>query len=148
MAQAETIKFGEFLFKVEDPDAPNVFFAPCGITSRSLDFTKATNETNVPDCDNDDLASWLERDVVSLSSAISGTGVLDRNAHATWRKWAFATDSWRCRIETAGSLANGGGYYQGYYHLTKFSPKADRGQRVTMDVSLDSDGQVAWVDAA
>jgi hypothetical protein len=47
--------------------SPEVFASPCGLNSRSFNRTAATNETNVPDCDDPDAASWLERDVVSLS---------------------------------------------------------------------------------
>jgi hypothetical protein len=81
------------LIEVGDGNSPEVFTAPCGLTSKSFNGQAATNDTNVPDCDDPDAASWFERDVVSLSRDITGSGVLAGEFFDTWNDWFEGGDS-------------------------------------------------------
>ncbi|WP_204279469.1 phage tail tube protein, partial [Enterobacter asburiae] len=63
------------------------FSAPCGLNSRGFNRTAATNDTNNPDCTDPDAASWLERDVVSLSGSLSGAGVVADEDYDVWETW-------------------------------------------------------------
>ncbi|GEC52260.1 putative secreted protein [Bradyrhizobium japonicum] len=136
MTQASTIKFGSFLVELGDGVTPTEgFSAPCGLNSRSFNRTAATNDTNVPDCDDPDAPSWLERDTVSLSAAIAGAGVVADEDFDVWNSWfeSGATKNVRIRLKNRTWI--------GPYKCTKLNVTGQRGSRVTFDVSLDSDGE-------
>ncbi|MBR0695948.1 phage tail tube protein [Bradyrhizobium lablabi] len=135
MSKASTLRFSQFLVEIGDGATPEVFMAPCGLNSRSFNRTAATNETNVPDCDDPDAPSWLERDVVSLSSSIAGAGVVADEDFDKWNAWfeAASTRNIRIKLGTRGWI--------GPFKCTKLNVTGNRGSRVTFDVSLDSDGE-------
>jgi predicted secreted protein len=135
MTQASTLKFSQFLIQLGNGADPEVFASPCGLNSRGFSRTAATNDTNVPDCDDPDAASWLERDTVSLSASLSGAGVVADEDFDVWNDW----------FETGGSqnikITLGTRVWIGSYKCTKLNITGNRGSRVTFDVSLDSDGK-------
>ncbi len=94
MTQATTLKFSQFLIQLGNGAVPEVFAAPCGLNSRGFSRTAATNDTNVPDCDNPDAPSWLDRDVVSLAAALSGSGVVADEDYDVWNTWWES--GWSC----------------------------------------------------
>jgi hypothetical protein len=136
MAQASTLKFGQFLVELETAVA-GTYAAPCGLNSRSFKRTAATNETNVPDCDDPDAPSWLERDVVSLSSSITGAGVVADEDFDTWDSWATDGSTKNVRIRLGTRI------WIGPYKCTNLDITGDRGSRVTFEVTMDSDGETA-----
>jgi predicted secreted protein len=137
MTQAQTLKFSQFLVLVGDGANPETFKAPCGLNSRSFNRTAATNDTNVPDCDNPDAPSWLERDVVSLSSSISGAGVVADEDFDVWNTWFEAGTTKNVKITLGARI------WIGPYKCTKLNVTGNRGSRTTFDVTLDSDGETA-----
>jgi predicted secreted protein len=147
MAQATTLPFSAFKVLLET-DVAGTFAAPCGLTERSVTFSKETNDTTSIDCDDEDAPSWVDRDVVSLSASISGEGVMARESLELWRDAFTTTDTVNARVEVGGTAAQGGGYWAGKFHLTSFEPGATRGERVSVSVEMASSGPVTWVDAA
>ncbi|MFK4622569.1 phage tail tube protein [Bradyrhizobium diazoefficiens] len=137
MTQASTLKFSQFLIKLGNGAAPEVFSAPCGLNSRGFSRTAATNDTNVPDCDNPDAPSWLERDVVSLSGQMTGSGVVADEDFDIWNSWFESGVSKTVHV-TLGTRT-----WQGKAILSKLDITAQRGQRVTFSATLDSDGEIA-----
>lgn len=135
MTQATTLRFSQFLVQLGNGASPEVFASPCGLNSRSFNRSAATNDTNVPDCDDADAASWLERDIVSLSAAISGAGVVADEDFDVWNTWFESGASKNCKI-TLGTRV-----WIGPYKLTKLNVTGNRGSRTTFDASLDSDGE-------
>src|SRR5262245_16708229 len=129
MAQAETLRFSQFLVQIGNGANPEVFASPCGLNSRSFNRTAATNDTNVPDCDNPDDPSWLERDIVSLSAQISGAGVVADEDFDTWNDW-FESGATRNVKITLGTRV-----WIGAYKLTKLNMTGQRGSRVTFDAT-------------
>src|SRR5688572_17783778 len=75
MAKAETLRASALLLRIGDGASPEVFSAPCGFTSKEFRMGAAVNDTNVPDCDDEDAASWLERDTVSKDWGFTASGV-------------------------------------------------------------------------
>ena len=102
MAQASTLRFGEFLIELGDGADPETFTAPCGLSSREFNRTAATNDTNVPDCDDPDAPSWLERDTTSLSASLSGAGVVAAEDFATWDTWWQSGETKNVKISLNG----------------------------------------------
>jgi predicted secreted protein len=135
MTQATTLKFSGFVVSIGDGATPETFAAPCGLNTRSFNRTAATNDTNVPDCDDPDAPSWLERDVVSLSASIAGAGVVADEDYDVWDAWFLAATTKNVKI-TLGTRT-----WIGPYKITKLNNAANRGTRVTFDVTLDSDGE-------
>mgnify|MGYP001000705767 CR=1 FL=1 len=144
MAAPTTYSFKKLIIMLGDGGTPEVFAAPCVLTSRGVNFTKETNDVTVPDCDDPDLPSWTERDVASQAVSISGSGILAAEAHATWRTAYLNTDSINVRVKIDDTLANGGGYYYGKFHLTQFNITGELGNKLQVEISLESDGVVAW----
>lgn len=146
MAQAKTFRRSGLRLLLGDGADPENFAAPCGLTERSISFAKELGETNVPNCTDEDLAPWTERDVIAKSSTIDGSGVLDEDALPTWQGFYDDDDSRNCRVELWRNNAKIG-HWQGRYHLEEFSPAAPEDGRVTLDATLQNDGPVVWVAA-
>jgi predicted secreted protein len=134
MAKASTLPFSQFLIKLGDGNVPETFRAPCGLNSRGFSRTAATNDTNVPDCDDPDAPSWLDRDVVSLSGSLSGSGVLADEDYDVWEAWLVSGTSKNVQI-ILGTRT-----WLGAAILTKLDITGSRGQRVQLSVTIDTDG--------
>lgn len=144
MTAPVTLKSGsQFQIKLETAPGSGVYEAPCGFTTKSFKQTKSVNESVIPDCDDPDAPAYVERDVDSLSSEITGSGFLATEDLADWQAFFASTDSLNVRFYY-GSLGTYAGYYQGAYHLTDMSNVGDRGKKVTMDITLQSDGAWTW----
>ncbi|MGE7415439.1 phage tail tube protein [Methylobacterium tarhaniae] len=148
MTQATTRSFAAYQLLLESPTTTGTFVAPCGLTERSVQFTKDLSDTNVPDCDNEDAASWTQRDVVSKSVRISGQGVMALESEPRWRAAYESDQPVNVRINKTGNKAAGGGYWLGQFHLSSFEDGATKGNKVTKTIEMQSTGPVVWTDAA
>lgn len=137
MAQAQTMRFAQFLIKIgTGAGSPEVFDAPCGVTSKGFNRTAALNETNVPDCDDPDLPAWLERDIVSNSAEMALSGVVDDGDFDVWDTW-FNDGSTKNVQVILGTRVWQGAMVLGTLNLT-----GERGTRVTFEASLSSAGEM------
>jgi len=143
MATALSYRFSGVRILLGDGATPEVFAAPCGFTERSISFNNELGETNSPDCADEDAAAYTERDVVSTSVSISGQGVLAVDSIATWIAYFASKVSKNCRAEL---WRNGviTGYWAGAFQMESLEIGATKGERATLQVSLQSDGAVAW----
>jgi hypothetical protein len=139
MTQATTYPFSQFLVKIGDGAAPEVFTDPCGLTSKGLTRTANLNDTNIPDCDDPDAPSWLGRDVVSYQGAIAGSGVVAAESFDTWEDWWNAGETRNVRIELGNPVAYA---WIMPAKLQEFAITAERGNKVQMAVNIVSDGAV------
>lgn len=145
MARPVTLAATKLLIQVGDGNSPEVFAEPCGLTTKGINFTKGTNDINVPDCADPEAPAWTERGVVSLSSTISGSGILAMEARATWWAWYASTVSRHCRVKLDNPTY--GGYFSGLFHLTRLDMSAALGNKVAVTAELINDGQITWVPA-
>ncbi|TJV20612.1 MAG: hypothetical protein E5Y04_31700 [Mesorhizobium sp.] len=141
MAAPKTAKFGAFVISLSNGASPETFAAPCGFTSKSLTFTKNLTEVSIPDCDDPDAPISLGRDVQSLSAAITGEGVLAAEAVPTWEDFRDSSDSINCQVEI--TFSSGVLTYEGFFHLESIAFGAEQGGRVTINASMQSDGEVS-----
>lgn len=148
MALPTTKRFGQFLVKLGDGATPEVFSAPCGFTEKSLSLSAETSDQTIPDCADPDAAAWTAREISRLSGEVAGQGLLAVEAISTWRTWFLSADPKNVRIEISGTGAAGGGYYAGSFLLTSFELGATLGEKVTCNVTMVSDGAVAWTAAS
>lgn len=140
MAQATTIKGGKVRVLLGDGASPEVFTAPCGLTSRSITLTKALNDFQIPDCDDPDAVDWLGRDAVSLAMSISGEGVLANESVDAWLEAWESVDPVNVRVEWEFPTRTI--VWNGSMHIESFEVGAQNAQRATANVSLQSDGQM------
>ncbi|WP_336801477.1 phage tail tube protein [Kaistia sp. MMO-174] len=138
MAQPTTAKFGKFIVKLGDGADPEVFAAPCGFTSKSLQLTKTLSEVSIPDCNEPDAPIVIGRDVQSTSASISGEGVLAAEAVEAWMDAYKSTDSVSVQLEI--TFSSGVLKFVGKMHVASISLGAEQGGRVTISVEMQSDG--------
>lgn len=142
MALAKTLTFGQQMLLVGDGATPTEnFSALCGFTSLNLTVNIETNSTNVPDCDDPDLPSWLMSDEVSKQMVLGGQGVLDTDAVQIEEDWILAGGEKNVRWLRDGLAANGGGYWQAPGILTTYEQTGERGQRWNRNVGITLNGR-------
>ncbi|MBZ9943439.1 phage tail protein [Mesorhizobium sp. BR1-1-13] len=140
MAQASTIKGGKIRILLGDSASPEVFTAPCGMTQRGLTLTKALNDVVIPDCIDPDKVSWLGRDAASLSMSISGQGVLASESIEAWLDAGESIDSVSAKVEIEFPATT---YtYTGKMHVESLEIGANNGERATITISMQSDGEM------
>lgn len=137
MAQPTTARPGKMRILLGDGASPEVFTAPCGLTTKALRVSKDLSDVLIPDCDDPDAPNWLARDVTSLSIEITGEGLLAAESEAVWNDATFSTESVNVKVEI--EFTTGTRTFLGKFHVTA-SPTAQAGQRVSIDVSMQSDG--------
>lgn len=145
MALAKTLRFGQQAILIGDGATPTENFdAPCGFTSLNLTVNIETNSSNVPDCDDPDLPSWLVSDEVSKQMVVGGSGVVDTDAMQVWRDWLLDGGEKNIRWSTDGTGANGGGYFQAPGILSTYEETGERGQRWNTNIAITLNGKPAF----
>lgn len=143
MAKPVTVRFGKFFVRLSDGSVPPAFVAPCGFTSKSFSRNKTLGEVNVPDCDDPDAPSWIERDVQSMSATISGEGVLAKSAVPIWEDALNSVESIECEVELEYPDGDSD-FYTGFFHLESFEITGAIGERVNVSVTMQSDGEIEY----
>lgn len=148
MAQAKTIKFGQGLIEISDGETVPTFAAPCGFESIGLTVNTETNQSNIPDCTDPDMVSWLLSDEVSKQMQLTGEGLLDADAwKEVWRPWSIDGGEKEVRFHFNIGSALGGGYFQAPALLTQFELTGERGNRYRVNTQLTMQGKPTWTDA-
>lgn len=140
MAQATVIGYSKFRILLGDGASPEVFTAPCGLNTRSLDRTKELNEVDIPDCDDEDAPAYVGREVKSLDWSIGGEGLLAAEAVEMWEEYYDSTVSKNVRIEQEFPSPVGTIIKQGRAHLSTFTVTGERGSKVAVSIELVGDG--------
>jgi len=144
MAPPVTARFGKFRVLLGNSATPIVYAAPCGFTSKSLTLGKSLSEVSIPDCDDPDKPITIGRDVESTTASISGEGVLAASAVPTWIAAYKSTESVPVKVEI--EFSTGTVTFTGRMHLETLELGAEQGGRVTISVSLQSDGELVDTD--
>ena len=145
MAQATTIKGGKIRVLLGDDATPIVYSAPCGLTQRSITLTKNLEEVQIPDCTDPDKVDWLGRDATSLSMSVTGEGVLASESVDTWLEAFDSIESVPVKVEwefPAKTIT-----WTGKMHIESVEVGANNGQRATINVALQSDGEMVRATA-
>lgn len=127
-----------------DGASPEVFVAPCGLTSRGINFSADSNDTNVPDCDDPDAPAWVERVVRSLQAGVTGSGVLAKEAKTAWEGFFFGGVSKNCRVVIDWGVG-GTHRYDGAFICTGFNVTGALGEKINVEIALQSDGEITRV---
>jgi predicted secreted protein len=142
MAQPTVLPGTKLLILVGDGGSPEVFAQPCGLTTRGITFTASTNSTLIPDCDDPEAPAWEAKDVNGLSAQVTGNGVMAVESFDIWNEWFQAAELRTCQIELDDPAL---GHWEGQFILTSLRYGGSRGQKVTVDITLDNSGAVPWV---
>ena len=145
MAPPVTARFGKFRVLLGDDATPIEYSAPCGFTSKSLTFTKDLTEVNIPDCIDPDKVAWVGRDASSLSAAINGEGVAASEASETWLEAFESVESVPVKVEL--EFPSKTITWTGFMHISQLDIGAEQGGRVTMNVQMQSDGELVRTTA-
>ena len=134
----------KLLILVGNGGAPEAFAQPCGLTTRNFELAASTNNTLIPDCDDPEAPAWEAKDVNALSATASGQGVMAVEAFDTWNDWFTSAAARNARIMLDDPSL---GYYQGSFILSSLKFGGQRGQKITVDVTIVNNGAVTWVPA-
>jgi predicted secreted protein len=143
LAQPITARFGKFRVLL-DLAGTGTYTAPCGFTSKSFTQTKSLSEVSLPDCDDPDAPIVLGRDVESISASVSGEGVLAASSVLTWQDGYESTESVAVKIEI--EFSTGTVTWTGRMHIESLEMGGEQGGRVTLNVSMQSDGALVRTD--
>lgn len=147
MAAANTYA-GETITLLAETNVANTYAALCAIDGKSLTLSKQTSSTVIPDCDNPADARWTRSRVQSFSATINGTGLAARENITRLRELFLRTTANKWRVVIPGTGANGGGTWEGWFHLNSLEIGTEYGDEATVQIALVSDGVVFWTAAA
>lgn len=140
MAKPTTTRGGKIRVMLGDGSSPLTYAAPCGLSQRSITLSKGLNEVQIPDCDNPDEVTWTGRDASSLSISISGEGVLASESIVTWVEAWEDVESVDVRVEVEFPVTTY--IWTGKMHVETLEIGANNGERATISVSMQSDGEM------
>jgi len=146
LAQATTIKGGKIRVMLSNGASPAVYTAPCGLTQRSVTLSKNLNEVTIPDCTDPDKVDWIGRDAASLSMSISGEGVLASESIVAWLDAAESIDSVDVKVEIEFPVTTY--IYTGKMQVESLEIGANNGERATISISMQSDGEMVRTSEA
>jgi hypothetical protein len=134
----------KLLIKVGQADGPpETFEAFCTVNAaRSISGEAATNDFNIPDCEEPDKMGWLAREKVSLSYSLSGAGILNTPDVEVFAEYLADPLSRNCEIIVDVPAADGGVIFAGKFYLTQFEITGDRGSKMEATITMVSDGEV------
>lgn len=138
MAPPITARAGKFRVLLGSGSGPIVYAAPCGFTSKSLVLTRNLSEISIPDCALPDAPITLGRDVESISTSVSGEGVAAASAIPVWLAAYNSSESVPVKIEI--EFSTGIVTWTGNMQIESLEFGAEQGGRVTLNVSMQSDG--------
>jgi hypothetical protein len=146
MALAKSMRGTRLLIKIGDGAVPEVFTHNCSINAQRA-FTRSSqlNEFNVPDCNDPDLMAVTEREKVSLSSTITGSGILNTPDVPFFNAYYESASPKNVRVAMDQVLgADGGGFWSGAFLLESIEFSGDRGGKTEVTLTLQSTGAITF----
>lgn len=147
MAKPTTRSWTKLSIWPGDGGSPEVFTSKvCGLTSKGFTISSETSDSTVPDCDDPDLPAWVERVTRSSSAEISGSGVMAEETFDFWRDWKL--DGTAKNVRVIMDLLGTPGYFAGSFLLTSLEITGNQDDgKINVTVTLQSNGEITWVDA-
>jgi len=143
----DKLKSTRVYIAIGDGETPEVFTAICGITTKSLQQTTATNDTTDWDCTDPDAAPIIVRDVGAKDWSISGSGLLARNKLADLQA-AFDSGNptnFRFVFDEAAGNEIVDGSYAGPGIVTDFSITGENGAYLQISLTIQGAGQLVLI---
>lgn len=127
------------IIQIGDDNSPETFAEPCGLTTKNFDEKSTANTNIIPDCANPEALAWESTDISSRSVEISAQGILAQEVLATWNAFKADADGRNCKIYLSTTL-----YASGRFKVTDFKLSGQRGNKVNVDLTIKSDGEVIY----
>lgn len=140
MARATTENFSQMVIEVEWVASSGVYSRWCGLTSRGVNRQSNMSTSEVPDCDDETLPAAVERAVQSQEVTISGSGVWAAESNGKALDWWYSGATKNVRIQNVNAQSGDTEFETGAAYLVQVSNQAERGQKVTADISIEFDG--------
>lgn len=140
MAKATTANFHQMVLEVEVTAGSGVYSKLCGLTSRGINRQSNMQTTEVPDCDDESLPAVQERAVQSQEATISASGVWAAESHGTILGWWRSGATKSVRIHHVNATSGTPEYETGDAYLVSINNQAERGNKVTAELSIEFDG--------
>lgn len=149
MATATTATFAKFRILIGDGATPTEAFAPiCGLTSKGLNGSSDVVTTEVPDCSDEDLPSWQEKDVKSISMSLSGSGVWSTENHAVLMDWFLSGAKKNVKVQYAEAASGSPEFLEGPCVLSQLNNAAEKGGRISAEITLEFSQKPTVTDAS
>lgn len=149
MAKPGTARGTKLRVLLGDDSDPVVYTQFCGLTAKQINFQTQTQDEYVPDCDNPDDPAWREITKSGRSVTITGSGTLDIKGALQRMQDAYNSDEpVPMKVELNVPSVDGGGAWVGNFAVTQLQITGNDNTLVTANITLESDGEVAWVPAA
>lgn len=140
MAYATTANFNQLVLEVEVTAGSGVYSKLCGLTSRGVNRQHNMSTSEVPSCTDESLPAQVERAVQSSEVTISGSGVWASESHEVMLDWWYSGATKSVRIQHVNAAVGDTEYETGNAYLVSISNQAERGTKVTAEISLEFDG--------
>jgi predicted secreted protein len=145
MAQPKILRGTYFSLMLGDGGGPETFTALCGITTRTFNHTRNTNDVYTRDCADPENVPVRNLIITGEAWSLTGTGVLNRdNLDTIIAADDNQTHNWRYLFtEPAGDLVFQG-FYAGPGIITDFQITGEDANFANISLTINSDGQWAW----
>jgi len=140
MTRATTENFHEMVVEVEWVADSGTYAKWCGLTSRGVNRQSNMQTSEVPDCDDESLPAAVERAVQSQEVTISGSGSWAAQSNGKALDWWYSGATKNVRIQNVNALSGETEYETGPAYLVSISNQAERGSKVTAEISIEFDG--------
>lgn len=140
MARATTANFHQMVVEIEWVADSGTYAKVCGITSRGINRQSNMSTSEVPDCTDESLPAAVERAVQSQEVTISGSGVWSAESHENMLDWWYSGATKSIRVQHVNAASGDTEYETGDAYLVSISNQAERGQKVTAELSIEFDG--------
>lgn len=149
MATATTGTFNQFKILIGDGATPTEVFTPiCGLTSRGLTGSADVVTSEVPDCTNEDLPSWQEKDVKSIGMSLSGSGMWAQESHEMLLQWFLTGAKKNIKVQYANADTGDVEFLAGPAVITQLNNAAEKGGRISAEISLEFTAKPTTADAS
>lgn len=140
MTRATTANFHQMVVEVETTPGSGVYAKLCGLTSRGINRQSNMSTSEVPDCDDESLPAAVERAVQSQEVTIPGSGVWASQSHETMLDWWYSGATKSVRVQHVNAAVGDTEYETGNAYLVSIANQAERGTKVTAEISIEFDG--------
>lgn len=136
----KTAAFHHMVVEIET-ETPGTYAKICGLTSRGINRQHNMNTSEVPqDCDDESLPAAVERSVQSSEVTISGSGVWAAQSHEQMLDWWYSGATKKVRVNHVNAAVGDTEYETGDAYLVSISNQAEKGPKVTAEISIEFDG--------
>lgn len=132
----------KLLVKIGDGASPETFDAICSITAKAINFDGQENTFDIPNCEDPEAISWLVAEIQNKRVTIEGSGTLNTPDFDDLHSWWDAGESRNAQVVIDVPSVDGGRILEGAWKLPKLSITGNRGEKMSINVSIASDGAI------